>query len=100
MIDKGAKFEEVREWKARRRNDRNRAGLWGDHPIWKMICAAVRLPNQKMADAIVLMLTNHDNGLPSQRMEWIGDDSVEAQIPGTMTLLPTAARSIGLSSPR
>lgn len=31
---------------------------------------AVRLPNQKVADAVMIMLTDHGNGLPDQRMEW------------------------------
>ncbi|MFU0507988.1 hypothetical protein [Pseudaminobacter sp. NGMCC 1.201702] len=48
----------------------------------------------------MLILTDHDNRLPSQRMEWIGDDNVEARIPGIMTLLPTAAPSTRPSSPR
>lgn len=98
MIDKCAKFEEMRERKSGRGNDRNRAGLWGGHPVRKMEGPAVRLPNQKMADAVMLMLTDRDNGLPSQRMEWIGDHNVEARIPGIMTLLPTAEPSIGPSS--
>lgn len=37
MIDKRAKFQEGRERKSRHPNDRNRAGLWGDHPVRKMI---------------------------------------------------------------
>ncbi|WP_352975851.1 hypothetical protein [Mesorhizobium sp. M1428] len=48
----------------------------------------------------MIMLTDHRNGLPNQRMEWIGDDNVEARIPGIMTLLPTAAPNTGPSSPR
>ncbi|RWK14492.1 MAG: hypothetical protein EOR43_32520, partial [Mesorhizobium sp.] len=89
MIDKCAKFEEVRERKSGRGNDRNRAGLGGGHPVRKMEGPAVLLPNQKVADAVMLILTDHDDGLPSQRMEWIGDDNVEARIPGIMMLLPT-----------
>ncbi|WP_352706780.1 hypothetical protein [Mesorhizobium sp. M0195] len=48
----------------------------------------------------MIMLTDHRNGLPNQRMEWIGDDNVEARIPGIMTLLPTVAPSTGPSSGR
>ncbi|RWA81682.1 MAG: hypothetical protein EOQ30_18040 [Mesorhizobium sp.] len=88
MIDKCAKFEEVCERKSGRSNDRNRTGLWGGHPVRKMEGPAVRLPIQKVADAVMIMLTDHGNGLPDQRMEWMGDDHVEAWIPGIMTLLP------------
>ncbi|MER9876958.1 hypothetical protein NKJ12_28700 [Mesorhizobium sp. M0195] len=100
MIEKCAKFEEVCERKSGRGNDRNRTGLWGGHPVRKMEASAVRLPNQKVADAVMIMLTDHRNGLPNQRMEWIGDDNVEARIPGIMTLLPTVAPSTGPSSGR
>lgn len=72
------------------------AGLWGGHPVRKMEGPAVRLPNQKMADAVMLILTDRDNGLPSQRMEWIGDDNVEARIPGIMTLLPSPSEKNSL----
>ncbi|MER9676177.1 hypothetical protein NKJ17_25270 [Mesorhizobium sp. M0208] len=100
MIEKCAKFEEVCERKSGRGNDRNRTGLWGGHPVRKMEASAVRLPNQKVADAVMIMLTDHRNGLPNQRMEWIGDDNVEARIPGIMTLLPTAVDGHGPPSPR
>lgn len=48
----------------------------------------------------MIMLTDHGNGLPDQRMEWIGDDNVEAWIPGiwnpgVMTLLPMAEDAPG-----
>jgi hypothetical protein len=81
MIDKCAKLEEVRERKSGRGNDRNRAGLRGNHPVRKMEGSAVRPPNQKVANAVMLMLTDHDNSLSSQRMKWIGDDNVEARFP-------------------
>ncbi|MCO5164253.1 MAG: hypothetical protein M9939_24490 [Mesorhizobium sp.] len=74
--------------------------LWGDHPVRKMEGSAVWLPNQKVADAVMLMLTDHDNGLPSQRMEGIGDDNVEARIHGIMTLLRMRVLNTGRPSPR
>ncbi|MER8716263.1 hypothetical protein NKH29_29715 [Mesorhizobium sp. M1295] len=95
MIEKCAKFEEVCERKSGRGNDRNRTGLWGGNPVGKMEGSAVRLPNQKVADAVMIMLADHRNGLPNQRMEWIGDDNVEAGIPGIMTLLRTAVDELG-----
>lgn len=48
----------------------------------------MRLPNKKVADAVMIMLTDHGNGLPDQRMERMGDDQVEPWIPGIITLLP------------
>ncbi|MER9972194.1 hypothetical protein NKJ94_37085, partial [Mesorhizobium sp. M0060] len=88
MIDKCANFEEVRERKSGRGNDRNRAGLWDDHPLRKMEVPAVRLPDQKMTNAVVLILTDYDNGLSSQRVKWISNNNIESRIPGIMTLLP------------
>ena len=60
-----------------------------------MECAAVRLLDQKVTDAVMLMRADHKNGPPNQRMEWIGDDDVEGRIPGSMTRLPTVAARLG-----
>lgn len=51
------------------------------------VTAVARQP-RCLADAVMIMLTDHGNGLPDQRIEWIGDDNVDAWIPGNMTLLP------------
>lgn len=48
-----------------------------------------------MANAVLFLLTDHKNGLTNERMEWIGYNNIERQIPGIMALLPTRVPRIG-----
>ena len=60
-----------------------------------MEAAAVRLPNQQMANVIMLVPTNDDDGLANQGVERISHNSIRCRAPGIMTLLLTAALNIG-----
>jgi len=44
----------------------------------------MRLPDQEMVDAVVLVGTDHQNRLAGKRMIRIGNHSFECQKPGTM----------------
>jgi hypothetical protein len=57
----------------------------------------MRLPNQEIVNAIVLVVAGHQNGLADQRMERIGDDRFVRQKPGTMAPAQTTARKTGPS---
>ncbi|MCK1396984.1 hypothetical protein IVB45_05195 [Bradyrhizobium sp. 4] len=48
-----------------------------------------------MANAVMFLLTDYKNGLTNERVEWIGYNNIERQIPGIMALLPTRAPRIG-----
>jgi hypothetical protein len=56
----------------------------------------MRLPDQEMVDAVVLMRADHQNRLAGQWMIRIGNYGFECQKPGTMAPARTAAESIGL----
>jgi hypothetical protein len=60
----------------------------------------MRLPNQEIVNAIVLVVAGHQNGLADQRMERIGDDRFVRQKPGTMAPAQITAPKIGLVSLR
>jgi hypothetical protein len=55
----------------------------------------VRLPNQEMVNAVMLVVANHENGLADQWMKWIGNHSLECQKPGTMAPARTKVQKIG-----
>lgn len=55
----------------------------------------MRLLDQNVTDAVMLMLADHKNGLPNQRVEWIGGDYVERRIPGIVTRLPRVVDELG-----
>ena len=57
----------------------------------------MRLPNQEIVNAIVLVVAGHQHGLADQRMERIGDDCFVRQKPGTMAPARTAERVTGQS---
>jgi len=57
----------------------------------------MRLPNQEIVNAIVLVIAGHQNGLADQRMERIGDHRFVRQKPGTMAPAQTTARKTGPS---
>ncbi|MET4072575.1 hypothetical protein ABID58_007404 [Bradyrhizobium sp. S3.2.6] len=48
-----------------------------------------------MANAVMFLLTDHKNGLTNERVEWIGYNNIERQIPGIMALLPRSGLKIG-----
>ena len=55
----------------------------------------MRLPNQEIVNAIVLVIAGHQNGLADQRMERIGDHRFVRQKPGTMAPAQMVVPSIG-----
>ena len=57
----------------------------------------MRLPNQEIANAVVLVVAGHQNGLADQRMERIGDDRFVRKKPGTIAPAQTTARKTGPS---
>jgi hypothetical protein len=44
----------------------------------------VRLPDQEMVKAVMLVVANHENGLADHWMKRIGNHGFECQKPGTM----------------
>jgi len=57
----------------------------------------MRLPDQEMVDAVVLMGADHQNRLAGQWMIRIGNYGFECQKPGTMAPARTAVAGIGPS---
>jgi len=51
--------------------------------------AAVRLPDQVVTNAIMLMDAGYQNRLPDQRVKRVGDHSFKRQKPGIMAPAPT-----------
>jgi hypothetical protein len=60
----------------------------------------MRLPDQEMVDAVVLMGADHQNRLAGQWMIRIGNYGFECQKPGTMAPARTTVDVIGRSSRR
>jgi hypothetical protein len=60
----------------------------------------MRLPNQEMVNAIMLVGADHQNHLAGQRMKRIGNYGFECQKPGTMAPARIAVESIGRSLQR
>jgi hypothetical protein len=60
----------------------------------------MRLPNQEIVNAIVLVIAGHQNGLADQRMERIGDHRFVRQKPGTMAPAQITGPKIGTVSLR
>jgi len=60
----------------------------------------MRLPNQEIVNAIVLVIAGHQNGLADQRMERIGDHRFVRQKPGTMAPAQMKVARHGRSSRR
>ena len=60
----------------------------------------MRLPDQEMVDAVMLVGADHQNRLAGQWMIRIGNYGFECQKPGTMAPARTAAAVIGRSSRR
>ena len=56
----------------------------------------MRLPDQEMVDAVVLMGADHQNRLADQWMIRIGNHGFECQKPGTMAPARMVVPSIGL----
>src|SRR4051812_20730384 len=55
-----------------------------EHPIGDLIQSALRLSDQEVLDAAMLVVANHQHRLPTQRMKRIGDNGFERQKPGIM----------------
>ena len=58
----------------------------------------MRLPNQEIVNAIVLVIAGHQNGLADQRMERIGDHRFVRQKPGTMAPAQTSPPRSGCAA--
>jgi hypothetical protein len=80
-------------------NDDNCEGACGrsEHPIGDLIGSALRLSDQEVVDAAMLVVTNHQHRLPGQWMKRIGDNGFECQKPGIMAPARTAEHVIGRS---
>ncbi len=52
----------------------------------------MRLPDQEMVNAVMLVVANHENGLADHWMKRIGNYGFECQKPGTMAPARKSAR--------
>jgi hypothetical protein len=75
------------------------AGL-AEHPVGNLEQSAVRLTDEPIADAVVLLLADYWNRASSQWMKRIRDYSLKRRNPGIMTPALTRAQSIGHVSHR
>nr|WP_294557003.1 hypothetical protein [uncultured Rhodopila sp.] len=100
MIDEGAQQDELANRKPRGRHKRETAYCRIEHPIRDLVETTMRLPDQEMADTVMLLSADHKNTLADQRMERIGNHGFERQKTGTMPPARTAVGSIGRSSRR
>ena len=66
-----------------------------EHPVRDLIESALRLSDQEVVDAAMLVVANHQHRLTSQRMKRIGDNGFECQKPGIMAPARTAAGNDG-----
>ena len=57
----------------------------------------MRLPDQEMVNAVMLVVANHEHGLADHWMKRIGNHGFECQKPGTMAPAQTTARKTGPS---
>jgi len=53
------------------------------------------LSNQEVVGPVMFTIADHQQRLPDQRMERVGDNGFECQKPGTMAPARTAARATG-----
>jgi hypothetical protein len=97
MINEGAQLNESTAGKAGNGYNLERTRRRIKHPSGDLKRSAMRLPNQEILNAIVLVVAGHQNGLADQRMERIGDDRFGGQKPGTMAPAQMTARKTGPS---
>ncbi len=60
----------------------------------------MRLSNQDVVNAVMLVVADDQHGLTDQRMKWIGDHGFECQKPGIMKLARTRVARTGRTSLR
>lgn len=95
MIDQTAQLKELANGKARNRYDVHRTCRRIKHPIRNLEGAALWLPDQEITDTVVLMVADHQDRPPDQRVERIGDHGFECVKPGTMARLGRGRRTLG-----
>ncbi len=96
MVDEGAQQDELAHGKPRHGYDCQAAQLRIKHPIRDMERTPMRLPNQGVANPVMLVVADHQHGLANQRMKRVGDHGFKCQKPGTMAPARMAERGIGL----
>jgi hypothetical protein len=96
-IDEGAQQHELADRNPQDRYNREaiRSGI--KHPIRNLVRTAARLANQEVANTVMLVLTDHQYGLPHERMKGIGNHGFEGQKPGIMPPVRTAEPVTGQS---
>jgi hypothetical protein len=67
------------------------------HPVRDLIGTAIRLPDQQVVNAVMLVVADHQHGPADQRMKRISNYGFECQKPGTMAPARTAAPNTGPS---
>jgi hypothetical protein len=93
VIDEGAQQHELADRNPQNRHNREaiRSGI--KHPIRNLVRTTARLANQEVANTVMLVLTDHQYGLPHERMKRIGNHGFERQKPGIM--LPVRMKAGG-----
>ena len=84
MIDERTQQDELTDRKPRYRYKCEAARRRIKHPIRDMVGTTMRLPDQEMVNAVVLVGADHQNRLAGQWMIRIGNHGFECQKPSTM----------------
>jgi hypothetical protein len=100
MIHQRAQQDELAHGKPGSGNDGEGACHRVEHPIGNLVGSSVRLSDQEVVDAIMLMGADDQHRLADQRVKWITDNCFECEKPGTMAPARTRAPRIGHCSPR
>jgi hypothetical protein len=100
VIDEGPQRDKLTNRKPRYRYEGEAARRRIKHPIRNLVGTAMRLPDQEMVNAVVLVGANHQNRLAGQWMIRIGNYGFECQKPGTMAPARTKAAKTGHVSRR
>lgn len=97
MVNEGAQQDELAYGKPRRGYGCQVAQLRIEHPFRDLERTPMRLSDQDVVNAVMLVVADDQHGLTDQRMKRIGDHGFECQKPGIMKLDRTAAREAGRS---
>jgi hypothetical protein len=96
-IDEGPQQDELTDRKPRYRYKSEATQRRIKHPIRDLVGTTMTLPDQEMANTVMLVSADHQNGLAGEWMIRIGNYGFECQKPGTMAPARTAVAGIGPS---